>query len=77
MAWLALNLLAPSLSPLLSHPLSLLYQIMERTAFVASKMPGIKAPSLLVLTLSLLCIALILWYERRRHLTANRVEPFA
>jgi len=77
MAWLALNLLAPSLSPLLSHPLSLLYQIMERTAFVASKMPGIKAPSWLVLTLSLLCIALILWYERRRRLTANRVEPFA
>ena len=77
MAWLALNLIAPSLSPLLSHPLSLLYQIMERTAFAASKMPGIKAAPWLVLTLSLLCIALILWYERRRRLTANRVEPFA
>jgi len=77
MAWLALNLLAPSLSPLLSHPLSLLYQLMERTAFVASKMPGIKADPGLVLTLSLLCIALILWFERRRRLTINRVEPFA
>jgi competence protein ComEC len=77
MAWLALNLLAPSLSPLLSYPLSLLYRLMERTAFVASKMPGIKASPWLVLTLSLLCIALILWYERRRRLTINRVEPFA
>jgi competence protein ComEC len=77
MAWLALNLLAPSLSPLLSHPLSLLYQIMERTAFVAARMPNIKGAPWLVLTLSLLCIALILWYERRRRLTINRVEPFA
>jgi competence protein ComEC len=77
MAWLALNLLAPSLSPLLSYPLSLLYQIMERTAFVAARMPGIKAPPWLVLTLSLLCIALILWFDIRRRLTANRVEPFA
>jgi len=77
MAWLALNLLAPSLSPLLSYPLSLLYQIMERTAFVAARMPGINAPPWLVLTLSLLCIALILWFERRRRLNANRVEPFA
>ena len=77
MVWLALNLLAPSLSPLLSHPLSLLYQIMERTAFVAARMPGIKGALGLVLMLSLLCIALILWYERRCRLTINRVEPFA
>jgi len=77
MAWLALNLISPTLSPLLSYPLSLLYQLMERTAFAASKMPGIKAAPGLVLTLSLLCIALILWYERRCRLTANRVEPFA
>jgi len=77
MAWLALNLLAPSLSPLLSGPLSLLYQLMERTAFLAAKMPGIKASPWLVLLLSLLCIALILWFYFRRRLTANRVEPFA
>jgi len=76
-AWLALNLLAPSLSPLLSHPLSLLYQIMERTAFVAARMPGIKAAPWLVLTFSLLCIALILWFERRLRLSENRLEPFA
>jgi len=76
MAWLALNLLAPSLSPLLSHPLSLLYQLMERTAFVSAKMPGIKAAPVLVLTLSLLCIALILWFEWRRRLTLNHLEPF-
>ncbi|MCL1931692.1 MAG: ComEC/Rec2 family competence protein [Treponema sp.] len=77
MAWLALNLISPPLSPLLSYPLSLLYKLMEKTAYVSAKMPGIKAPPALVLTLSLLCIALILWYERRRRLTINRVEPFA
>ena len=77
MAWLALNLISPPLSPLLSHPLSLLYKLMERTAFAASKMPGIKAHPVLVLTLSLLCVALILWYERRNRLTIDRVEPFA
>jgi len=77
MAWLALNMLAPSLSPLLSHPLSLLYQLMERIAFFSAKMPGIKAAPWLVLTLSLLCIALILWFEWRRRLTAHRLEPFA
>jgi len=77
MAWLALNLVSPTLSPLLSYPLSLLYQLMERTAFIAAKMPGIRADPRLVLTLSLLCVALILWFERRRHLAANRLEPFA
>jgi competence protein ComEC len=77
MAWLALNLLAPSLSPLLSYPLYLLYRLMERTAFVAAKMPGISAAPWLVLTLSLLCIALILWFDYRHRLTASHVEPFA
>jgi len=76
-AWLVLNLLAPSLSPLLSHPLSLLYQLMERIAFTSAKMPGIRAAPALVLILSLLCIALILWFEWRRRLTENCLEPFA
>jgi len=77
MAWLTLNLLAPSLSPLLSHPLSLLYQLMERIASLSAQFPGIKAAPALVLTLSLLCIALILRLEYRRRLTAHHVEPFA
>ena len=76
-AWLALNLLSPPLSSLLSYPLSLLYQLMEKTASIAAKMPGVSAHPWVVLTLSLLCMALILWFERRRRLSENRVEPFA
>jgi len=76
-AWLVLNLLSPALSPLLSHPLSRLYQLMEGTASISAKMPGIKANPWLILTLSLLCMALILWFERRRRLSENRLEPFA
>jgi competence protein ComEC len=77
MAWLVLNLVSPLLSPLLSHPLSLLYRIMEKTAFFAAKMPGIKGQPWLVITLSLLGMAVILWFEYRRRLAANRLEPFA
>jgi competence protein ComEC len=76
-AWLGLNLLAPPLSPLLSYPLSLLYRLMERTALVSARMPGISAGPWLVLFLSLLCMALILWFAYRRRLTGNRLEPFA
>jgi len=76
-AWLVLNIAAPSLSPLLSHPLSLLYQLMEGTASIAARMPGIRANPWLVITLSLLCIALILWFESRRRLSETRLEPLA
>ena len=76
-AWLGLNLLAPPISPFLSYPLSLLYRLMERTALVSARMPGISAGPWLVLSLSLLCMALILWFAYRRHLTGNRLEPFA
>jgi competence protein ComEC len=77
MAWLALNLIAPSLSPLLSYPLSLLYHLMERSAFFAAQMPGIKGQPSLVITLSLLSMAAIVWFEYRRRVAAKRLEPFA
>jgi hypothetical protein len=77
MAWLVLNVLAPPLSPLLSHPLSLLYQAMEKTAFIAGKIPGIRMPPQLVLALSLLLIALILWLDYSRRLARSHVKPFA
>ena len=77
MAWLGLNLISPPLSPLLSYPLSLLYQLMEKTASIAAKMPGIRANPWLVLTFSLLCMALILWFDLRRRLSENRLEPFS
>lgn len=77
MAWLALNALAPALSPLLSYPLSLLYALMEKTAFVSGKIPGILLPSPLVWVLSLLLMALILWLDCRSRSVRNRMEPFA
>jgi len=77
MVWLGVNCALPPLSPLLSYPLSLLYRLMERTAFFAARTPGIKGQPWLVITLSLLSMAAILWFEYRRRLTANRMEPFA
>ena len=77
MVWLVLNLALPALSPLLSYPLLLLYRLMEKSAFFAAKMPGIKGQPWLVISLSLLSMAVILWFEYRHRLTANRLEPFA
>jgi hypothetical protein len=76
-AWIILNLISPALSPLLSYPLSLLYKLMEKIAFVSAKLPGISMKPALVLVLSLLITALILWFEYRRRGALNRMEPFA
>jgi hypothetical protein len=77
MIWLALNLISPPVSLLLGYPLSWLYRLMEKTAFASAKMPGITAPPWLVIIISLLVIAAILWFDYRRRLAANRLEPFA
>jgi competence protein ComEC len=77
MAWLAINLALPALSPLLSYPLLLLYRLMDRTAFFAALTPGIKGQPWLIISLSLLSMAVIFWFEYRRRQTANRLEPFA
>jgi competence protein ComEC len=77
MAWIILNLISPALSPLLSYPLSLLYMLMEKIAFVSAKLPGISMKPAPVLVLSLLITALILWFEYRRRSALNRMEPFA
>jgi competence protein ComEC len=76
-AWLGLNLIAPALSPLLSHPLSLLYSLMEKVAFVSAKLPGMSIKPVPALLLSLLITALILGFEYRRRSALNRMEPFA
>jgi len=77
MAWLAINLALPALSPLLSYPLSLLYRLMDKTAFLAALTPGVKGQPWLIISLSLLSMAVILWFEYRRRPAANRLEPFA
>ena len=75
--WLILNVLAPSLSPLLSYPLSMLYALMEKVASAAGKIPGMTLAPRLALVLSLLLIILILWLDCRSRLIRNRLEPFA
>jgi len=77
MVWIGVNCALPALSPLLSYPLSLLYRLMEKSAFFAAQMPGIKGQPWLILSLSLLSMAGIVWFEYRRRPAANRLEPFA
>jgi competence protein ComEC len=77
LAWIALNLISPALSPLLSHPLSLLYLLMEKVASVSAKLPGVVMKPVPVLLLSVLITALILWFDYRRRSALNRMEPFA
>jgi competence protein ComEC len=76
LAWILLNLIAPALSPLLSHPLSLLYLLMEKVAFVSAKLPGVVIKPVPALVLSLLITALILWFDYRRRSALNRMEYF-
>jgi competence protein ComEC len=75
-AWVILNLISPALSPLLSYPLSLLYWLMEKVASVTAKLPGLVIKPVPVLVLSLLIMALILWFEYRRRSALNRLEAF-
>jgi competence protein ComEC len=76
-AWLGLDLITPVLSFLPGKALSLLYLLMEKIAALAAAAPGIKANPFLILLLSLLITVTILWLERRRRITAGRLEPFA
>jgi len=77
MVWLVINLALPVLSPLLSYPLLLLYRLMDKTAFFAALTPGVKGQPWLIISLSLLSMAVIFWFEYRRRLAANRLDPFA
>ena len=75
--WLLVDLTVPSLSFLMANPLSLLYRLMENTAKLASYVPGLRANAVLVILMSLLIIAALVWLEHRRRAGANRLEPFA
>ena len=76
-AWLGLDIALPSISMVLSRPLSLLYWLMEKTALLSSRVPGISGSPWLVLSLSLLIVVLLIWLFWRRRTTGNRLEPFA
>jgi competence protein ComEC len=77
LAWLGFDQLLPTYSALLSRPLSFIYWLMEKIAAIAGYVPGIRAQPWLVIVLSLLLAVLIIWFDYRRRITANRVEPLA
>ena len=77
MIWLGLDLIRPFLSSLVATPLSLLYRLMEQTVYLAGFIPGISANPFLVLALSLLAVALLVWLDCRRRRAAGHLEPFA
>ena len=76
MVWLGLDLLFSSLSFLIGTPLSLMYWLMEKTASLASYVPGIRAHPLVVLFVSLLITALLVWLDYRRCKASGRLESF-
>jgi competence protein ComEC len=76
-AWLGLNSIIPALSFLLGKILFLLYLLMEKTAALAAAAPGIKTNPFMILSLSIIMTATILWLDWRRRIIAGRLEPFA
>jgi competence protein ComEC len=76
MVWLVLDMV--SISFILNMPLSLVYQLMEKTVSLASRVPRISAvtPSI-ILALSLVLSALILWLRYRRLTALLNLRPFS
>jgi len=77
MIWLALDAALPALSAPIAWLLSLLYQAKEEIARLASLFPSVSASPRLVLLLSLLTFAFVLWLDFRLRAHRNRLEPFA
>ena len=76
--WLALNLVSPALSGFLHSPLSLLYDLMEKTVSLAARVPGIAtARPGPVIALSLILWLGIVLVAYRRRLARNRLSAFA
>ena len=75
--WLGFDILFPAVSALLSKPLSFIYWLMEKTAFTASRVPGITVNPYLVLVLSLIVMVVILFFNYRRRALGAGLEPFA
>jgi competence protein ComEC len=72
--WLVLSLFSPALSGLLAIPLSLLYRVMEKLVFFASRAPGINSSRpMIILVLSLGLSLLLMLPEYRRK---NSCLPF-
>jgi len=65
-----------SLSFILEWPLSFIYKLMEITASAAGNVPGISANPLLILALSVLLFAFIVFIERKRQMKILKLRPF-
>ncbi|MCL2127498.1 MAG: ComEC/Rec2 family competence protein, partial [Treponema sp.] len=76
LAWLGLGFIIPPLSPLLEKPLSFMYLLMEKTAMLAGRIPAITANPMLIISLSLITSALLVWFNSRLRAAAQRLEPF-
>jgi competence protein ComEC len=72
--WLILDMF--SLSRFLSVPLSVLYQVMERTASLANIVSGISPRPVMIIMLSIIISLFIVLFEHRRRMAAFALYPF-
>jgi competence protein ComEC len=72
--WLVLDIF--SLSRFLSLPLSLIYQIMEKTASLANNISGISPRPSVIIALSIILSLFIVLFERSRRMAALTLYPF-
>jgi competence protein ComEC len=72
--WIVLDMV--SFSGILNLPLSLLYQLMEKTAFLAGNIPGILGSRPFVLALSIVLSLLIVFLELKSRKTRLHLQPF-
>jgi competence protein ComEC len=72
--WLVLDMF--SLSRFLSVPLSIIYQVMEKTASLATTISGISPRPAMIITLSIILSLFIVLFERRRRMAAFALNPF-
>jgi competence protein ComEC len=75
-AWLVLDMV--SLSFILNYPLSLLYQFMEKIAFLTGQIPGISASKpFVILAFSLAISLIIVVLDRRMRDLRLKLQPFS
>jgi competence protein ComEC len=72
--WLVLDMF--SLSRFLSLPLSVIYQVMEKTASLANTVSGISPRPAMIIALSIVLSLFIVLFEHRRRMAALALYPF-
>jgi competence protein ComEC len=72
--WLVLDMF--SLSRFLRLPLSVIYQVMEKTASLANTVSGISPRPAMIIALSIVLSLFIVLFEHRRRMAAFALNPF-